>query len=209
MWKRKKKHKGGRLDVLYNLLWGHPEWNLSGPVCQITSSFDGFVPGFKMTNKLNLNVLFCYLASLVQVIENNVNYKRWRCFPPVQLLAAAYFYRVFFGESSFFLNTPPPPSCRGQGWFPVILAVSVNACCSISTSIKLFFSCSAVTESTARKCRLRGLTINHTDSVRLCACVCACVLEGLCARSFFFASHPRMWRTFILPPWTRKCQRPL
>lgn len=65
--KRKKDRKGGRLDVLRNLLRGHPEWNLSGPVCQITSSFSALVSGFDVTNKLNSNTLFCSLASLTQV----------------------------------------------------------------------------------------------------------------------------------------------
>lgn len=37
---KEKKHKGGRMDMLHNLLRGHPEWNLSGPICQITNSFD-------------------------------------------------------------------------------------------------------------------------------------------------------------------------
>lgn len=61
---------------------------------------------------------------------------------------------------------------RGQGWFPVILALSVYVCCSISTSIKLFLSYSAVTESTAHACRPRGLGINHTDCVKLRLHVC-------------------------------------
>lgn len=68
----------------------------------------------------------------------------------------------------------PLPHHRGQGWFPVILALCVNVCCSISTSIKLFLSCSAVTESTAHDCRPRGPGINHTDCVRSCARVFVC-----------------------------------
>lgn len=137
--KKKKKHEGGRLDVLHNLLRGHPEWKLSGPVCQSTSSFDGFVPGFEVKNKLNWIFFFCCcLASLSQVIQNNINYERWRFFLPVQLSAAAYLYRDSLESHPFFFL--PPPSCRGQGWLPVILAGSVNVCCSISTSIKLFLS---------------------------------------------------------------------
>lgn len=106
MWKREKKdRKGGRLDVLRNLLWGHPEWNLSGPVCQITSSFSGLVSGFDATNKLNSNTLFCTLASLTHVTWNIVNYERRRCFLPVQHFLASFFGGFFWRVILFFTPT--------------------------------------------------------------------------------------------------------
>ena len=85
----------------------------------------------------------------------------------------------------------PSVTPRGQGWFPVILALRVNVCCSISTSIKLFLSCSAVTESTAHDCRLRGLDINHTDCVRAVRAR-ACVRTRMWHRSPLFTSHRRI-----------------
>lgn len=102
---------------------------------------------------------------------------------------------------SLFLSHP-----RGQGWFPVILAFSVYVCCSISTSIKLFLSCSAVTESTARDCRPRGLGINHTDCARLSVCVGVHVCVNPCVTGLLCTSHHRIWRTFVLSSWPRKCQ---
>lgn len=80
-------------------------------------------------------------------------------------------------EPSTLLHHLSLPHPRGQGWFPVILALCVNVCCSIPTSIKLFLSCSLVTESTAHDCRPGGSGINHTDCVRLCehVCLCACM----------------------------------
>lgn len=132
------------MDVLHNLLRGHPEWNLSGPICQITNSFD-----FRIwdINKLNWKV-FILLSG-------------WGSYSTFSSCPAFFF--LFFLESH-----PPPPNSRGQGWFPVILANSANDCCSTSTSIKLFLSCSALTESTAHNCCPRGLPINHADSVNLC-----------------------------------------
>lgn len=92
---------------------------------------------------------------------------------------------------SFFF---PPLPHRGQGCFPVVLALSVNVCCSTSTSIKLFLF-RVVTKSTAHDCRLRGLAINHTDCVRLSVCfVSVCLCTCLCHRfpffSFFFPDSP-------------------
>lgn len=78
------------------------------------------------------------------------------------------------------------PHHRGQGWFPVIPALSVNVCCSVSTSIKLFLSCSAVTELTAHNCHLIGLAINHTDCIRLRMHVCMNVHMSLVSFLFFF-----------------------
>jgi len=79
------------------------------------------------------------------------------------------------------------PHCIGQGWFPVILALCANVCCSISTSIKLFLSCSAVTESTAHDCRPGGFGINHSDWAKLCTSMCAwvCVCMCMCHWSLF------------------------
>lgn len=173
------------MNVLHNLLQGHPEWNVSGPICQITNSFD-----FRIwdINKLNWKG-FILLSG-------------WGSYDTFTFCPA-----FFFGESSFF--TPPSPSSRGQGWFPVILADSANDCCSTSTSIKLFLPCSALTESTAHNCRPRGLPINHADSVNLCMRVSGRAWARAHDSSLFFASHLQMWRTFILPPWPRKCQWPL
>lgn len=130
-----------------------------------------------------------------EITQKDINYERWSLWHFFSSLSSLelqlFFFSFFYGESSFFVPPPPhlhPCSRRGQGWFPVILAGSVNACCSISRSIKLFLSCSAATESTAHNCRLRGLAINHADLVSLHArtcvhvcmfvCVCVWVCEG-------------------------------
>lgn len=87
----------------------------------------------------------------------------------------------YFAFFSFFPSASHP---RGQGWLPVILLFCVNVCCSITTTIKLFLSCSAVIESTAHDCCPRALGINHTDHTRMCVYVC--VLVHACVTSLLF-----------------------
>lgn len=80
----------------------------------------------------------------------------------------------FLGFSALEWRNP-----RGQGSFPVILAsVLMLLSIHIHKVMSLLF---AVTESTAHDCRLRGLSINHTDCVALCVrvCVCACIHVSL------------------------------
>lgn len=84
-------------------------------------------------------------------------------------------------RSLFFPSASHP---RGQGWLPVILLFCVNVCCSITTTLKLFLSCSAVIESTAHDCCPRALGINHTDHTRMCVYVC--VLVHACVTSLLF-----------------------
>lgn len=90
------------------------------------------------------------------------------------------------GELSFLLCRLLLPSRhRGQGWLPVILALRVNVCCSVSTSIKLFLSCSAVTESTAHDCHPRSLYKSRRlgNNVHMCVCVCMCLCVNACVTS--------------------------
>lgn len=95
-------------------------------------------------------------------------------------LFSAYpaFFFFFLGVILSFFR-PSSPASEVKADFLLFCPALANACCSISTSIKLFLSCSAVTQSTAHNCRLRGLTINHTVSVSLSRTrVCVCVLAG-------------------------------
>lgn len=111
---------------------------------------------------------------------------------------------VYFNETSFlFLSSELEEPWRSR-LVSCYFGLCVNVSCSVSTSTKLCLSCFAVTESTAHDCLLRGLSINHTDCVRLCVCECV----HACVTSLLFTSHHRIWRTFILPSWPRKCQWP-
>lgn len=127
----------------------------------------------------------------------------WTCFPvsySAHLKIATWFlqiktilYHLFF-----------PPSPQRSRLLPVIPALSVNVCCSVSTSIKLFLSCSAVTESTAHDCRPRGLAINHRACVRVrlgfWLSVCVCVHMQVLPISFLEVT--RRYEAFIFTPLT-------
>lgn len=132
------------------------------------------------------------------------------CFLVCSPLDCSFFLANQDGEPSMlpchlFFSLPHP---RGQGWFPVILALRLLLNIHIHKVISLLFCCDRVNGPWLSPERSWYKSHWLRKTVRVCA-VCVCVGIHACVWSpFFFTSHHRIWRTFILPSWPRKCQRP-